>query len=287
MTVTHAVGDIHTVDPQLLGTPGAVSLYIIAADTPAIVDTGSANSLPHILDALDTLDVERAAVEHVFVTHVHLDHAGGAGHLFEELPNATFYVHEQGFPYLTDHDYLERLQRSVDRAMGAENAYGEPRLLPDDRTHIVTDGETIALGDRTLDVIDAPGHAPHHFAVFDRLTEALFSIDAAGMYLNGELRPTTPPPGFDLETNLATIDRLRSYTPAINLYGHFGPGGDDAVAELDQYKSLLPEWVDVIDARRRDHGDDPSGIAASLPERWQSPTVHRDIAGILQYLETP
>jgi glyoxylase-like metal-dependent hydrolase (beta-lactamase superfamily II) len=285
MTVSHAVGDVHAVDPALLGTPGALTLYVIDAPEPTIVDTGSANSPPRIYDALAGIGIERDEVRHVLVTHVHLDHAGGAGHLAEALPNARFYLHDAGVEYLTDATALSRLKRSVDRAMGVEDAYGDPELIPERRVRGITGGERIDVGDRELELVDAPGHAPHHYAAYDPATEGLFSIDAAGMYFAGEMRPTTPPPGFDLEANLETVQRLRTIEPAINFYGHVGPGGDDAVAELDRYEAMLPEWVDVVAGLRDQVGEDPGAIVEALDARWHSPTVQRDVSGVLQYLD--
>jgi glyoxylase-like metal-dependent hydrolase (beta-lactamase superfamily II) len=284
MAVTHALGDIYTVDPHLMGTPGALTLYIVDAPEPTVVDTGSANSPQRIYDALEKIGIARTDVANVLVTHVHLDHAGGAGYLAEEFPNADFYLHERGLPYVTDPERLQRLKRSVDRAMGTENAYGEPKLLDESRCRAVSGGERIDIGDRELEVIDAPGHAPHHFAAFDPKHGAMFSIDAAGMHLAGAMRPTTPPPGFDLEANLETVARLRAYEPEINLYGHVGPGGDDAVGELDRYEAMLPEWVDLVRQKRAEHGEDVGAIVADLDDDWQSPTVQRDVAGVLHYL---
>jgi len=285
MTVSQAVGDVYAVDPALLGTPGALTLYVVDATEPTVVDTGSANSPPKIYDALDRIGIDRAEVRHVLVSHVHLDHAGGAGHLAEELPNATFYLHEAGVEYLTNAAALSRLKRSVDRAMGVEDAYGDPKLVPEDRCSVVTGGERVDVGDRALELIDATGHAPHHFAAYDPATEGLFSIDAAGMHLAGEMRPTTPPPGFELEANLETVRRLRTYEPAINFYGHAGPGGDDAVGELDHYEAMLPEWVEVVEDLREGHGEDVEAIVDALDPGWHSPTVQRDVAGVLHYLD--
>jgi glyoxylase-like metal-dependent hydrolase (beta-lactamase superfamily II) len=285
MPVTHAVDDVHTVDPLLLETPGALSMYAVDAPEPALIDTGAADTVDHVLDALEEVGIDREAVAHVLVTHVHLDHAGGAGRLADELPDATFHVHEAGIPYLTDADRLARLTKSVDRAMGREGAYGEPELLPAERCRRVGGGERVDLGDRELELIDAPGHAPHHFAAFDPATAGMFSIDAAGMYLGGEMRPTTPPPGFDLEANLETVDRLRAYDPERNFYGHFGPGGADAVRELDRYENQLRDWVDLLEDRREAHDDDVAAIVDSLGPEWQSPTVQRDVAGVLDYLD--
>jgi glyoxylase-like metal-dependent hydrolase (beta-lactamase superfamily II) len=285
VTVTHALDDIYAVDPHLMGTPGALTLYLIDAPKPTIVDTGAADSVERIHDGLSEVGIAPEAVEHVLVTHVHLDHAGGAGHLADDLPNATFHVHEKGLPYVTNSEQLNRLKRSVDRAMGTENAYGEPKLLSEERCRSVTGGETVDLGDRELELVDAPGHAPHHFAAYDPATAGLFSIDAAGMHLAGEMRPTTPPPGFDLEANLETVARLREFDLAKNFYGHVGPGGDDAVGELDRYEEMLPEWVDLLAERRQEHDDDIGAIVESLADRWLSPTVQRDVAGVLHYLD--
>lgn len=281
--VTHALGDVHVVDPYLFGTPGALSLYVVDAPEPAIVDAGAVDSVPRLYDALDELGIDRDDVAHVLLSHVHLDHAAGAGHLGEGLPNATFHVHAEGLPYLTEADRLARLRRSVDLTMGVEDAYGEPKLLSAERCRAVSGGETVDLGDRHLELIDAPGHAPHHFVAFDPDTEAVFAIDAAGMRLGGQLRPTTPPPEFDLEANLETVDRIRAYDPSKVLYGHFGPGSDDAVRELDRYEVLLTDWVELVDERRTEH-DGVDAIVDSLGPEWQSPTIHRDTAGVVGYL---
>jgi glyoxylase-like metal-dependent hydrolase (beta-lactamase superfamily II) len=285
MTTTHALADIYTVDPQLMGEPGALSMYLIDAPKPVLVDTGTARSSDVVMDALETVGVDPSEVAVVLVTHVHLDHAGGAGHLAELLPNATFYIHDRGFSYLTEPDAFDRLKSSVDDAMGTENAYGEPKRLDPARCLSVSGGETVDIGDRSLELIDAPGHAPHHYAAFDPDNAALFSIDAGGMYLDGTLYPTTPPPSFDLEGSLNTIKRLRDLDPDRNLYGHFGPGGSDAVEELDRYEALLPEWVETVAEKRETHGEDIGAIVDSLDASWHSPTVARDVAGVIDYLD--
>jgi glyoxylase-like metal-dependent hydrolase (beta-lactamase superfamily II) len=289
MTDTPAVpveglADTYTVDTLLYGFEGALSQYVLDSAEPVVVDTGAANTTAQTYAALDHLGIDRDEVRHVLVTHVHLDHAGGAGEFAREFPNATFYLHPEGYDYVTDADRLAALKRSVDRAMGTEDAYGDPDLVPEDRAVVVEDGERLDVGDHTLRFVDAPGHAPHHFAAFDETTGGLFSIDAAGMYQQGEMRPTTPPPSFDLEANLETVRRLRALEPARNLYGHYGPGApDEAVAELDHYEAMLPEWVAFVDEHRAERPS-VSEILAVTGAEWQSPTVQRDVAGVLNYL---
>jgi glyoxylase-like metal-dependent hydrolase (beta-lactamase superfamily II) len=277
--------DTYTVDSLLYGVDGALSQYVLDDTEPVVVDTGAANTTGRTYAALDALGIEREAVRHVLVTHVHLDHAGGAGEFAREFPNATFYLHEQGYDYVTDPYRLAALKRSVDRAMGTEDAYGNPDLVPEDRAVVVSDGQRLDAGDHVFRFVDAPGHAPHHFAALDETTGGLFSIDAAGMYQAGEMRPTTPPPSFDLAANLDTVRRLRDMDPETNLYGHFGPGETgEAVAGLDRYESMLPEWVAFVD-EHRDGRPSVSEILEVTGPEWRSPTVQRDVAGVLRYLE--
>lgn len=277
--------DTYRVDARLMGTPGAGAVYVVDAADPMVVDAGDADTPEHVYAALDELGIEREALVHLLVSHVHLDHAGGAGRLARECPNATVHVHERGLAYLTDPDRLDALTASVDRAMGVEGAYGDPELVPAERANGLAGGDAIDLGDRVLECLDAPGHAPHHVAAFDTETRALFSIDSAGMHLGGRLYPTTPPPSFDLAANVETCERLAALEPSVNCYGHFGAGGDDPVGELERYPALLREWVDVVERERAEHGADVGAIVGSLDARWRSPTVQRDVAGVLRWLE--
>jgi glyoxylase-like metal-dependent hydrolase (beta-lactamase superfamily II) len=278
------LADTYTVDTRLYGFEGALSQFVLASEEPVVVDTGAANTTDRTYAALEELEIAREDVRHVLVTHVHLDHAGGAGEFAREFPNATFYLHPEGYDYVTDPDRLAALKRSVDRAMGTEDAYGDPELVPEDRVVTVADGERLDVGDHVLRFVDAPGHAPHHFAAFDGTTGGLFSIDAAGMYQDGAMRPTTPPPSFDLRANLDTVARLRELDPETNLYGHFGPGEPgEAVAELDRYEELLPEWVEFVDEHREERPS-VSEILEVTGSEWQSPTVQRDVAGVLKFL---
>lgn len=274
---------VHCIDTELFG-PGVMSAYAVrAGDEVALVDPGAAATVDAVRDALAALDVAPDDLRYLLPTHVHLDHAGATGALADAYPEATVVVHEAGLPYLTDPAAVERLAESARRALGEmAAAYGEPSVVPRDRCRAVSGGETLPLGDRTLDLVDAPGHAPHQYAVLAD-DGTLFAADAAGMFLGDRLYPTTPPPDFDLATSLDTVDRLRACEPERLCYGHFGHRGD-AVAALDEYAELLPEWVAVVEDLAAEH-DDAEGIAGALPPRWQSPTVARDVPGVLRYLD--
>ena len=279
IAVTGAPG-VYVVDHELFGRSGALASFVVDADRPALVDAGGANTSEQVTAAMTSLGVDPEAVAYIVVTHLHLDHAGGAGHLARHCPNAEVVVHERGAEYLTDADRLDRLMRSVSKAQGIEDPFGQPELVPEGRVRTVSGGETLDLGDRSLDIYDAPGHAPHHFVCFDEDDGTLYAADACGEHLDGHPIPSTPPPSFDLADSLETLDRLRPLAPDRILYGHFGVGTDGSEL-LETYRRELPAWVDRIDTGRDEHGDDPGAIAGDLPEKWHSPTLERDIQGVL------
>lgn len=277
---------IFYVDVEMFGMEQVNSPYILDTLEPAIVDTGPANAAEPILDGLDELDIAPESVSYIIPTHAHLDHAGSAGYLAEACENATVVCHERGIEYLTDETKLTRLTESVERAIGMPEPYGEPTVIDPDRCLAVSDGETVDLGDRTLELIDAPGHAPHQCCLYDTKTAALFSADANGMqFPDVGHRPTTPPPNFDLEDALSTLDRLAGFEPKTVCYAHFGPGEPgNGTREIQTYREMLPSYVEQIDSLREQHGDDTAAIAREMNDEWGHWSLEIDIAGILRYL---
>jgi len=287
-TPVSACPDTYLLDNELFGMEGALATYLLDAERPALLDAGTAESTDRIRDGMAAVGIEPTAVAFIVLSHVHLDHAAGTGDLTEACPNATVVVHDRGLPYLTDADRLEQLVQSVDEATGFENPYGDPDLVPRDRCRAVSGGETLDLGDRVLELTDAPGHAPHHYVALEPDSGMLFAADAVGAYAptQAQVAPTTPPPSFDLEANLDTIDRIRDLDPSRTLYSHFGPGKPGkAVAELDAYERILQEFVDAVETARAAVGDDTNDLLSELTPAWQSPTLRRDIVGVLRYLD--
>lgn len=278
--------DTYLVDNQMFGMDGALASYVLDAERPALLDAGTETSAERIVDAMHEVGVDPAEVAYVLVSHVHLDHAAGAGHLLAACPNATAVVHERGLPYLVDEAKLERLLDSVNAATGMDDPYGRPDPIPRERCMAVSGGETIDLGDRVLELTNAPGHAPHHYVALEPDSRMLFSADAVGAFhpLHEDVHPSTPPPSFDLEANLETIDRLRDLDPSRLLFTHFGPG-QDAMAELDAYERVLPEWIDDVAAARAEVGDAVPDLVEALNDEWQMYTLERDIVGACQYLD--
>jgi glyoxylase-like metal-dependent hydrolase (beta-lactamase superfamily II) len=275
---------VHVVDTRLFDLPGVMSAYVVDAERPAVIDTGAAPAVEHVLAALDALDIAPGDVEYVVPTHVHLDHAGAAGALARECETATVLVHERGREFLVEADRLDHLEASARRAVGElAEGYGEPEAVPPDRCEPLADGDRVDLGDRELAVVDAPGHAPHQVALHDDLTGALFAGDAAGMALFGEVYPSTPPPDFDPGASRETLDRLLDRAPEVVCFGHFG-ARQDATAALVECREMLPEWVDAVEAARAEHGDDRDALVEVLSADWPMPTIERDVAGVLRYL---
>ncbi|WP_257297703.1 MBL fold metallo-hydrolase [Haloarchaeobius sp. FL176] len=282
--VTQVARDTYALDARMMGIPDAMSPYVVDAAEPVVVDPGPAAGIEHVIDDMEAAGVDPAEVAHILPTHVHLDHAGATGALAEHCPNATVVVHERGVDYLVDAAKRDRLYESARAAVGDEIAtgYGRPELVDRERCRVVSGGETVDCGDRSLELVSAPGHAPHQVAILDGRTGALFAGDAAGMSLFGELLPTTPAPDFDLELSLETVARLRELDVETLCYGHYG-ARDDPDDALAAYAELLPEWVAAVEETAAAH-EDRDAIVAALSNEWSSPTIERDVAGVLQTL---
>jgi glyoxylase-like metal-dependent hydrolase (beta-lactamase superfamily II) len=285
--------DLYYVDTGMYDVDGYGAVYLLDAERPALVDTGIGTNYERVLGAIDEVGLAPEDIEVVAVTHVHLDHAGGAGFLVEECPNADVYVHESGARHLVDPG---RLWAGTKQAVGDQiKFYTEPEPVPEDRLVEITDGDRIDLGDHTLDVHHAPGHAPHQVVFADPANDAVFTADAAGIYAPGpdRLFPTSPPPNFDPEQCQADVDLLHELDPAVLCYTHFGPAerGD----RLDVYADLLDEWVDAVAEKRAELGDDEAVIehfvAEAVAERdmWGAEKADAEVAmnvrGVLTALD--
>jgi glyoxylase-like metal-dependent hydrolase (beta-lactamase superfamily II) len=243
--------DVFAVDTQMSGYSGITSAYLIRGDRPCLVETGTATSALVVRDALAALGVGPTDLATIVVTHIHLDHAGGVGTLAELFPDAEVVVHERGARHLVD---PERLMTSARRVFGRvlDDVFGV--LLPTDgaRVRALGDSGTIDLGGgRMLAAFHAPGHAQHHVGLVDSTSGDLYVGDAAGVYIpeTGDLRPSTPPPDFDLDLALASIARFRDVGPNRLLFSHFGPV-EDVQASLDRAEEELRLWVELVrDAR--------------------------------------
>ena len=237
-----------------LGTGGfsqLISSYILTGPNPVLVETGPTNSVPNLLAAIDEAGIKLEAIQYVAVTHIHLDHGGGAGTLLKHLPNAKVLVHPKGAPHIID---PERLWPSSQSVLGyVSEIFGKPEPVPKDHVVPITEG-TIDLGDDgKLSVIETVGHASHHLSFQESFNGGVFPGDAAGTYLAecGVVVPTIPPP-FYLDSALASLDKLIALNPSALYFTHFGKA-DNAVSRLRAYKEQLKLWVRIAEEGVKAH----------------------------------
>ncbi len=259
--------EVYQIDTLMAGYQRITAGYLIRADRPCLVETGTAPSAPVVRDALAGLGVGPTDLGTVVVTHIHLDHAGGAGDIARMFPAAQVVVHERGARHLAD---PARLMASARMVYGDELDQLFGTLAPTPAERITAVGQTAAIdlgGGRRLDTHYTPGHARHHIGLIDSVSGYLCVGDAAGVYIpeTGDLRPATPPPDFDLATALASLRTFAALRPTRLLFSHYGPV--DAVDEtLGRAADEINIWVDET-RRARDRSPDLDHAAAMVAER--------------------
>jgi len=303
--VTDLGSEVFQIDTRMAGYDGITAGYLIRADRPCLVETGTAPSAPVVADALAALGVGPADLATIVVTHIHLDHAGGTGDMAQMFPAAEVVVHELGARHLADPSRLMASARMVygdelDELFGTLAPTPASRIRTVERTGVVDLG-----GGRRLESHYSPGHAKHHVGLVDSATGDLYVGDAAGIYIpdTGDLRPATPPPDFDLDVALASLRTFASLRPARLLFSHFGPVS--AVDEtLERSAEEIRVWVEetrtarsagmdldhaaaMVAARTRARyavlGDDFDPVVSAKFERISSSEAN--VAGIMHWLD--
>ncbi|SFK60433.1 Glyoxylase, beta-lactamase superfamily II [Halogranum rubrum] len=285
--------DLYYLDTGMYDTEAYGSVYIVDADRPAVVDTGIGTNREFLFDALDAVGIGEEDLEYILPTHIHLDHAGGAGFLADRYPNATVMTHDIGVPHLVD---PSRLVAGTKAAVDDQwQFYVDPKPVPEDRIEGLEGGETIDLGDRELAVVHAPGHAPHQVMFHDTGDDVLFTGDAAGIWIPSErtVRQTTPPSQFDLEQCLDDASTIVDRDPDVLCFGHFGPL-DFGEELMDGYKRTLVEWVEAVRQKRDELEDDDAVIEyfqnhTDMVETWGEQKARDEerlnVKGVLGYLD--
>lgn len=301
--VTDLGGGVMEIDTRMGGFAGITAGYLIAADRPCLVETGTALSAPLVVERLADLGIGPDDLATVVVTHIHLDHAGGVGDIAEAFPSAQVVVHELGARHLAD---PSRLVASARRVFGPvmDELFGD--LRPTEASRIVALGDigSIDLGaGRRLDAFHAPGHASHHVGLVDSQTGDLYTGDAAGVYIpsTAEVRPATPPPDFDLDRALASMRRMADLSPNRLLFSHYGPV-TDVNDVLDRSQEELLRWVDLVRQARAEQADLDHAVAmvrertrsaawddlpADAGEKWEVlSSTAANVVGISRWLDS-
>jgi glyoxylase-like metal-dependent hydrolase (beta-lactamase superfamily II) len=236
------------------------SHLLVDHERAAFVDTGTTLSVPNLLAALDARDIAPDQVDWVLTTHVHLDHAGGAGELMRHLPGARCVVHPRGARHLADPAKLIAGSIAVYGEARYRELYGTIVPVPEDRILVPDDGQRIELGRRRLELIHTPGHALHHYCVVDLDTRRIFPGDNFGIsYREFDVEgrefvfPTTTPVHFDPEAMQASIDRLLAYRPVAMYLTHYSEVRDverlgaDLKSRVAAFAGLAREFADAPD----------------------------------------
>ncbi len=227
----------------------AAYLVLGSEGRAAFIDTGTNHALPRLLAALDALGVPRDAVEFVIPTHVHLDHAGGAGALMQALPAATMLVHPHGRRHMVDPSALVQGALAVYGAEAMQRDYGTVLPVAAGRVQITHDGMNLMLGSRRLHFIDTPGHARHHHCIWDERSRGWFTGDTFGVsYREFDvagrgpwIAPAATPVQFDPAAMRASVQRLLAMSPACMYLTHYG-----RVEDVPRLGSVLLSVLDQM-----------------------------------------
>ena len=221
--------------------------YLLVEDgRAAFIDTGTNHAVPRLLATLDALQLPRSAVDWVIPTHVHLDHAGGAGLLMQSLPEARLLVHPRGLRHMLDPSALYQGAMALYGEAEMQRSYGQLQAIEASRAQASSDSMTVMLSDRPLLLIDAPGHARHHHCIWDARSRGWFSGDTFGLSYgefksdNGALiMPISTPTQFDPDALHASVQRMLSYAPQAMYLTHYG--------RVDRPEELAISLLDQVD----------------------------------------
>jgi len=246
--ITHRYDDgIYAIDAEYLMPLFDAVHLVIDKGRVAFIDCGTAYSVPAMLAALDELGVKRDDVDWLLLTHVHLDHAGGAGHLMQALPNAKAIVHPQGAPHIVDPRKLIEASIAVYGRELYDRLYDE--LLPIEQSRVVStiEGQRVVLGGREFEILHTPGHALHHQTFFDHGSHSVFTGDTLGLSYRAfdvEGRafgvPTTSPSQFNPSQLIESIRRILARRPKAAFLTHY--------ARIDDLERVGADLIRMIEA---------------------------------------
>lgn len=254
LEIFHYEHGISAIDAGYIRPRLAAIHLIVDSGRVALVDTGTNDSCAQVKEALEAMDLDAGSVDYVILTHIHLDHAGGAGALMRAFPHAKLVVHPRGARHMADPSKLVAGAAAVYGVSEVRRMYGEILPVPEERIIQASHLTTLKLGQRELLCLDTPGHARHHICILDRSANAIFTGDTFGLSY-GELNtdghqfvfPTTSPVQFDPEAMHASIDLLLSYQPRAMYLTHFSE-----LREVERHAAELHRLIDehVAIARR-------------------------------------
>lgn len=250
------------------------SHLVVAAGRAAFVDTGTNNSVPLLIDALHQQDLDVADVDYVFLTHIHLDHAGGAGLLMQELPNAVCVVHPRGIVHMIDPTRLIAGTEAVYGVEQTQQMYGDLQPIAAARCVAPEDEQWFDLNGRQMQALYTEGHALHHYSLNDPASDGVFTGDSFGISYReldtsagALIFPTSTPTHFDPDAAHVSIDRIMGCNPEQLYLTHYS-----RVRDLDRLAADMHASIDAyaqMALANKDADDPQAAIQSAMSDYLQ------------------
>ena len=244
--VTKFDNDIYQIDVHMEGKPQRMSCYYIDSSEPILIEVGPSNSFPYLISALESIGINN--IERTAITHLHLDHVGGIGHLNEKYKENFVYVHELGLKHLPNPERLWRAVSDVYTEEWLKKNWGEIKPIPLENIKSLNDGADIKLDkNRNLKALYSPGHAKHHYTFYDEYSGTLFMGDTLGLiYPHGDfVQPNLPPPDFDKKILFESLDNIEKLDLNQLAIAHFGIH-KNPYKLIRNAKESINNWIDFI-----------------------------------------
>jgi len=290
--------NVYLIDTLAVGQRNTVAVYVLKGDKTALVDSGYASSHATVLQGLVELGLRPSDIDYLIPTHVHMDHAGGTGHLLKEMPRAKVLAHHKGVPHLVD---PTRLIESATRVFGEEliKSHGHPIGISAERITPVGEEMHLDLGGISISMIHSPGHTRDQLSVFVEEGKVLLPADATGILYPAvrAMIPATAPPSLSPVELVRTTENLAQLAPKLLLAPHFGLRRD-AGDVLETTRKKTEEWVDKVRALKKT-GARADAIAEAMMKEvaleagigegrlppYAQLSVRVSVNGIVHYLE--
>ncbi|TQR20291.1 MBL fold metallo-hydrolase [Psychrobacillus vulpis] len=255
---------IYLIDCYDLGVAERTGTYVIQEEELTIVETGPSPSVKHVKKGLELLGISLEQVKYIIVTHIHLDHAGGAGLLLKECPNAKVVVHPRGARHLVEPEKLVAGAKAVYREKFSQ--LFEPVIpVSEERLIIKNEGDTLNIGPTCqLKFLDTPGHAKHHFSIYDPVSNGIFTGDTVGVRYEQLIPdgvhlflPSTSPNQFDSDAMHRAINRMQEMNLDFIYYGHYGMTNipNEALQQVSEWLDIFVREAKAVHAEQKGYNE--------------------------------
>ena len=245
--VTKFDNNIYQIDVHMEGKPQRMSCYYIDTSDPILIEVGPSNSFPYLISALESLGIQD--IKRTAITHLHLDHVGGIGHLNEKYKENFVYVHELGLKHLPNPERLWKAVSDVYTEDWLKKNWGEIKPIPLENIKKLNDGADIKIDkNRIIKALYSPGHAKHHYSFYDETSGTIFMGDTLGLiYPHGDfVQPNLPPPDFDKEVLFSTLEHIEKLDLKQVAIAHFGIH-TNPYELINNAKESIDLWLQFID----------------------------------------